>query len=156
MGRKRVKYQRRQFVLNSAETAMGQLQIRPREFEEGSAVSIAEQLVKKYGQAVRDHLKLRHSPATLGKLADCGIGKDSDPMAEADRFRNFSGTGTSMVQAMGGGWLNERQYGCNILLDVATAALLAAMADTIFISHCQEDQRREERVQERMRNYNDK
>src|SRR3989344_4606803 len=156
MGRKRVRYNRRQFILNSAQTAMGQLQIRPREFEEGSAASIAEQLVKKHTQAVRDHLKFRHSPATLGKLADCGIGKDSDPMAEADLFRNFFGAGVSMVQAMGGGWLNERQYGCNILLDLATAALLAAMADTIFIEHCQKNQRSEERVHERMRNYNDK
>ena len=42
------------------------------------------------------------------------------------------------------------------VIDVATATLLAAMADRIFIQHCEENRDREERVRERIRNYNDK
>lgn len=152
MGKKRLKYRRRQYILNFASTILSQLECHLRSLEDGPAASIAEELGEKYGNAVRERLRAHHSPATLGKLADCGIGKDNNPMAEADLL-GMSGTGTTMVQAMGSGYLNERKFGCDILLDLATAALVAAMADALFLKECQRKIDEHDRYLERMLTY---
>ena len=139
MGRKHLTYDRRQYVLNQAKTVMGQLNIRSAEFEQcSSAMQIARALPF---EDITHILKYRHTPSTLGKLADCGVGSDKDGVEAGDLFRNFSGAGVSMVELMGDeGWLHEHDYGCVSLLTLASAALTCAMADMIWID-CLQSQR---------------
>jgi hypothetical protein len=137
MGKKNLKYDRREFILNFAKTSAGRLEISYEDYRgEETAVSIAQKLSANHGKAVREHLHSTYSPAVLGKLADCGIGKDDDIVARTalSSSPDFKG-GVSMAEAMGGCWLSDRKYGWEILLDLATAALIAAMADVIFDHH---------------------
>lgn len=132
-GRRYVDYKPRKYILNFAETIVGQLSIQtPDHAADGSAADVAKIIFRDHCEAVRELLSLRHSPSTLGKIAACGIGEREDPHAAMELFQGFHGVGVSMAQAYGDSWLNEYEWGFSQLLNLATATLLAAIADVIF------------------------
>ncbi len=118
---------RQEYIHNFARTMMGQLKIGTAGLaDKGSAVEIAQQLGNDHWRHVRIAVE-RLCVGVKGGLAMSAIGEDTRERHSAPL------QGVALFEVCGGkGWLRDEMGGSYLLGQIATAAVLAAMADNIW------------------------